>query len=495
MKKLFFNFIFIVLLTLPLDLFCQNLERLVYDRTDTANNYYLALTPRSGNIQGVQVLFLSFNNPEDILPETRLPNVAYANDILTIIASLDTSLIADDAIVARISKILNHVVKRYSVDTSKFALGGYEYAGNIVLRYTELCYEHPEEFSVHPKAVYAIDCPVDLVELMHWCEREIKKNYFPGDVGDGKYISNALTRQLGDLSSNMEKYIRVSPFYKDAQHPGNEQYLKTIPVRLYYDTDIDWELKNRRNSYYDTYIPDGSELINRLLLSGNKEAEFIASKLPGMRSNGLRNPHSWSVLDETDCIQWLKQKLGVFDPRTYAPAYYLSMPQGWGVEQFRLPPDFARELPYRGIQDVRFAPGWGDVKTEEYWAYAYLLWLEAKPVISAEALQENLKAYFGGLVSRNIPARKIPADKLVPTLTAIKKIKTSEGDTETFSGTISMLDYMTQTPMVLNTLIHERKLPETDRTALFFEFSPQPRTHAVWSQLEKLWTEFRLQKH
>jgi len=494
MKLPYFAIALITLFAFPHIVFCQNTEKVIYDEKDSTNGYYLAMPPRSGNIQGVQVLFLSFNTPEYILPETRLPSVGSANDILTIIASLDTALCADDAPVARISKILNHVVKRFSADTAKFALGGYEYAGNIVLRYTELCYEHPEEFSVRPKAVFAIDCPVDLVELMHWCEREIKKNYFDGNVGDAKYISNALTRELGDLSSNKEKYIRVSPFYKDAQRAGYEQWLKDVPVRLYYDTDIRWELKNRRNSYYDTYIPDGSELINRLLLAGNKNAEFISSKLPGMRSNGLRNPHSWSIVDETDCIQWLKQKLDIFDPGTYSPAYYLSLPKGWGVEQFRLPPDFARELPYKGIQDVRFAPGWGDVKSEEYWAYAYLLWLEAKPVINAQALQENLKAYFGGLVARNIPRRKIPADKLVPTVTAIRKIKTSAGDTETFRGTVSMLDYMTQTPMILNTLIHEKKSAETDHTALFLEFSPKPVSHPIWTELDKLWKDFRLKK-
>jgi len=57
-----------------------------------------------------------------------------------------------------------------------------------------------------------------------------------------------------------------------------------------------------------------------------------------------------------------------------------------------------------------------------------------------------------------------------------------------------MLDYMTQTPMVLNTIIHEKKSAEGDHTALFLEFSPKPVTHPIWMELGKLWTEFRLKK-
>ena len=79
-----------------------------------------------------------------------------------------------------------------------------------------------------------------------------------------------------------------------------------VPVRLYYDTDIEWQLKNRRNSFYDTKMADGSELINRLLLAGNNEAEFIASKQPGLRSNGMRHPNSISIVNEVECIHWIK---------------------------------------------------------------------------------------------------------------------------------------------------------------------------------------------
>ena len=372
-------FIFI----LPQFVFSQNSEKIFFNNKDSTSDYYLAIRPLSGNIKGVQVLFRSFIAPEDILPETKLHNVASVNNMLTVFASLKQALSADTSSLERINTILKHVVQKFSLDTSKFALGGFEYAGNIVLRYTELAYQNPSQFLIHPKAVFAINCPVDLIGLYHLSEREIKKNYNPGNVGDAKYILNDLTNKFGSLNNNLQKYISLSPFYKDAETIGNEQYLKNIPVRLYYDTDINWQLNTRRNSFYDTYIPDGSELINRLLLLGNNDAEFVAAKQPGMRSNGLRNADAWSIVDEVDCIKWMKKKLNIFDANFYEPIYKLPFPDGWNVERFSIPIDFAPGIAYKGVEDIRFAPGWGDKKSEEYWSYCFLWWLNPDAKIDA----------------------------------------------------------------------------------------------------------------
>ncbi len=186
-------------------------------------------------------------------------------------------------------------------------------------------------------------------------------------------------------------------------------------MRLYYDSDISWQ-RNRRNSYYDTFIPDGSEMVKQLLISGNPDAEFIASKQPGMRGSGQRSPFSWSLVDEVECIQWVKQFLKIFNPQTYSPVYQLPVPEGWSTERFALPPDFAKQVNASGVEDLRFFPGWGDPKSEEHWSYAYLWWLEVKKDIDASFLQGNLKTLYTGLLNRNIKPRKIPTEKIYPVL-------------------------------------------------------------------------------
>jgi hypothetical protein len=482
------NFLSLLIIFIsPFSGYSQNTEKIVFNNKDSSDDYYLAIPPQSGNIQGVQVLLTSFMSPEFVLSESKLQNVAYGNDLLTIIASMGQSLSADSVSVDRLNIILKNVINHYSPDTSRFVLGALGYTGNIILRYTELCYEKPNQFPLLPKAVFVINCPVDLPGLVHWCDTEIKKNYFPGNVGDAKYILDALAKTYGSYAEYPKKYIQVSPFYKESSMPGNEQFLKRVAVRLYYDTDITWELKTRRNSYYDTYIPDGSEMIKRLLLEGNDDAEFISSKQPGIRSNGMRTPFSWSLPDEVDCIQWIKLKLKIFNPQTYAPTYLLPAPEGWSVERFSLPPEFAKDINFKGVEDVRFPPGWGDVKSEEYWTYAFLWWTEGIPELNTSILEKNLKSYYSGLIARNITPRKIQVNKLIPTIVSIHVTKTDKGDIETYSGTISMLDYMTQTPMVLNALIHKKNCPDKNHSYIFFEISPKPFTGPVWEKLNKLY--------
>jgi hypothetical protein len=158
---------------------CQYMEKVVFNAADSTGGYYLAIPPASNTIRGTLVFFCAFRGPESILPETRLHNVASANDLLTIYASVGTNVTANPAALARINAILLHVIAKYRVDTSFFALGGYDIAGTTLLRYTEQAYQHPSSFALRPAAVFAVSSFVDLSGFYHSCERQIKKKAFP----------------------------------------------------------------------------------------------------------------------------------------------------------------------------------------------------------------------------------------------------------------------------------------------------------------------------
>jgi len=330
--------------------------------------------------------------------------------------------------------------------------------------------------------------------LRRWSESQIKKNYWPGAVGDAKFYIETMTKEHGTIYDNVERYKQLTPFRKDADIPGNEQFLKGVAVRLYYDADIEWHLANRRNSLFDTKLPDGSEMINRLLLAGNVGAEFIASKKQGIKNDGSRNPSTISIVDEVDCIQWIKRNLDIFDAHTWIPPYALTTPEGWGTERFALSPDFAPAMTYKGVEDIRFAPGWSDSTKQDYWSSAYLWWLEGAPQINAAGLQRNLQLYYSGLVNRNVIGSNIPKDKVVPTEVAVRKIKTASRDLQTFAGSIHMLDYMTQRPMLLNTVIHVKDCNTENRVAVLIELSPKPLKHNVWEQMDIIANSFSCTK-
>jgi hypothetical protein len=481
----------LLIVLLPFTGFTQQIEKVAFDLEDSLTGYYLAIPPQSKQVKGSVVLLTSFTSPEDILTETKLHNVAYKNDLLMVVVPMKHKLYADSFAVDRITRVLKDLTARFVAPSSSIALAGYDEAGGIALRYTELSYELPTLFRFQPKVVFGIDTPVDLFGLWRWSEGQIAKNFWPGAVGDARFYIDAMTKENGTIHNNPERYKALSPFKREEEKEGHERFLKTVALRLYYDMDIQWQLENRRNSLYDTKIPDGSELVKRLLLSGNKKAELIAAKQPGVRTNGIRHPNALSIVDEVDCIHWIKRSLGIFDINTWKPSYEMAMVNGWGIERFSFPAAFAPGMTIKGVEDLRFAPGWDDPKSAGYWSYAYLWWLQDAPLLNAESLKANLEKYYSGLIRSNIEGRNIPPERLLPTTLHFKKIKTDHGDLQTFQGTIHMLDYMEQKPIVLNVLVHEKKCKDK---AVIFELSPQPLGNAIWRQLDEFNRSFRCEQ-
>ena len=471
--------------------FGQSIEKRLFNPADPGD-YYLAIRPQ-GKIRAVLVMLNIYQPAEAIPPETKLHNVAYANGLLTVYASLPHSLAADSPAIGRINAVIKDVVANFSADTSRFVLAGYSYAGNIVLRYTELAYAHPGQYPVQPKAVFTIASFIDLSGICHWCEREIKKNYDRANVGDARFVLNNLTGREGSIKGASARLKEMTPFDREADTIGNEQFLTGLPVRLYYDGDLTWDLTVRHNSIYDMEVADGSELVSRLLQAGNKNAELVLSRQPGYRSNGQRNSTAYSLVDETDCIRWIFDKLNILNPnnpQAWKAPYVFPMPEGWTMERTEFPPAYSPNVPYKGFEEIHFPPGWGDAKTEDYWTVSYLFRLNGKQEINANTLQDFLKVYYEGLIADNVPRRHIPKEKLVPVSASLKKVKPDKGDVETYIGVVNSLDWLAQAPIQLNCRIHLK--PGGDRfTPLLIEVSPKPYEHPIWQKMEQTASPFQ----
>ena len=47
-----------------------------------------------------------------------------------------------------------------------------------------------------------------------------------------------------------------------------------------------------------------------------------------------------------------------FDGKKWEAPYVLHTIKGWDVERFLIPISFAPTIPYKGVEDIRFTPGW-----------------------------------------------------------------------------------------------------------------------------------------
>lgn len=183
-----------------------------------------------------------------------------------------------------------------------------------------------------------------------------------------------------------------------------------------------------------------------------------------------------------------------FDGHKWEAPYELPIPKNWTIERFLVPISFAPQIPYNGVEDIRFTPGWGNVKSDEYWTYAFLWYLDGRPKMNERIISENLKAYYTGLIKVNTDSARAATEKTMPVITSFKKTAADKGDLETYTGSIKMLDYMQRKPIILNCIVHLKVCAESNKTILFYELSPKPFGHNNWPALNQLWTDFNCKK-
>lgn len=183
------------------------------------------------------------------------------------------------------------------------------------------------------------------------------------------------------------------------------------------------------------------------------------------------------------------QSDSTFNGHGWEAPYHFTSPIGWGVERFQIPVSFAPQINYKGVEDVRFTPGWAKAVYEEYWTYAFLWWLDGNITTNADTIAAQLKAYYTGLVNANGDGFMNPA-----VTTNFSKATSMGNDLATYTGTVKMTDYMQRRPIRLNARVHVQACAGAGNTVLFFELSPQPFNHRNWPKLLQLWTDFRCEK-
>jgi hypothetical protein len=90
-----------------------------------------------------------------------------------------------------------------------------------------------------------------------------------------------------------------------------------------------------------------------------------------------------------------------------APAKW-SVPAGWRSEVIPFPLDFAPALAHRGVEEIRFPPGFFDPASPQRWSYVFVWRLEDPAELAPDALAAELTTYFQGLVHAVDPSGTEP---------------------------------------------------------------------------------------
>jgi hypothetical protein len=234
-------------------------------------------------------------------------SIANKNNLAVLVYSINQRLTLTNEIIQTINLMSEQAIQTYHLPKDKFVFGGFSMGGIFSLRYAELAVQDSSIANVKPKAVFSCDGPCDLKHVYANFQRKKDKN--PG-LNEPKYGIAELEKYCeGTPATNAALYEYFSPFTFDAPKGGNAQFLLKMPVRIYGDVDPVWWMQNRHVDMYDLNALDQTALIQLLNDMGNNKAEFINSFQKGMRIEGNRHPHSWSIVDPQTTINWIISNL------------------------------------------------------------------------------------------------------------------------------------------------------------------------------------------
>jgi hypothetical protein len=154
---------------------------------------------------------------------------------------------------------------------------------------------------------------------------------------------------------------------------------------------------------------------------------------------------------------------------------------GWKQETIPFPLDFAPAIAHRGVEELRFAPGFFDDKATGWWSYVFAWLLEDDVPADPAALSAELERYFAGLSQSVASERKLKLDAQ-----RIKAHLEADPARRIVRGTIALFDVFGDgRPVMLN--VEARRFPcsKAKRHVLQVTTSPRARPDPIWTRLDE----------
>ncbi|MDF1738571.1 MAG: hypothetical protein P1U86_05385 [Verrucomicrobiales bacterium] len=170
----------------------------------------------------------------------------------------------------------------------------------------------------------------------------------------------------------------------------------------------------------------------------------------------------------------------------------------WRGERLVLPPGFAPDLGWNGIEHIRFAPGMFDFNKPDFFSYVIAFLLSAEADTSEAVLEKELLTYYRGLSEAVMGGKGQTVDTGTFTISLEKDetLKSFPPEVEggnAYSGVLKWIEpFATQKAQTLNLEIFVWK--HGDQPVVLSCVSPAARDEEVlWEELRGISEKFRLE--
>ena len=273
----------------------------------TSNNCYRLYKPTNPP-RGLVVMLPYYGSDANEFSSAALPALLAKKNVATMIVSASGYLVDDD--VLTLKELIGEVVRELNIPPGHLAIGGISAGGTGAVRYSEYCISAPCDARFKPSAIFSVDAPLDFESWWNRLTLNVRRGDPKSALGESEAILDALRSALGGSPSQVPlAYRSRSPFLASGMNGGNAHLLKDVPIRLYTEPDVVWLIDNLGLDYYTINAVDQAALVLQLRALGNTKATLITTSGKGYRPPGIRNTHSWSIVDEPELADWIVQCL------------------------------------------------------------------------------------------------------------------------------------------------------------------------------------------
>lgn len=166
------------------------------------------------------------------------------------------------------------------------------------------------------------------------------------------------------------------------------------------------------------------------------------------------------------------------------PEITIKAPKGWTKERFALPPSFAKEMSFHGMEEIRFAPGMYKPDREDFFTYAIAFKLKPETAVDSETIEKELLLYYRGL-AKAVSRGTVATDGFKLKVTPLKNEQVQR-EKDYFAEMNWTEPFVTKKPQTLQLFVRTWTTNSGKQTWMFLCISPQPREHAMWKPLNQM---------
>jgi hypothetical protein len=152
----------------------------------------------------------------------------------------------------------------------------------------------------------------------------------------------------------------------------------------------------------------------------------------------------------------------------------------WRKEIIPMPLHFAPQIPYKGVEEVRFAKGWSKIEDDTFWTYAFVWDVDLTSILTTNQLESYMQYYFDGLMA----IINKDKSKVLPKTVALFLEKDATKNTAHFVGKIQVYDaFHTKDLITLYCTVQQYYCEKQQKSMVLFHLTPKEFDHATWNEL------------